>query len=334
MTFEFGSLTTKSCRSRVCLCQTTLMTLLLSGTAVSGSGYPHAEVAYEFGFELQKNKSEPCSEDTTRSLIDEPAEELVKRVPELKTLQAASDQGQLPMILEKAGERVYELFDQLGSLVTREKITEENLDPVTKMPLKVIGERFNPVTGMPLSQGGQYQIQQDEYNYFIVRQGNLLQTAIEEYRRNAYGWHEDPSEALFLSSGFTSSVLHFSELLQSESTFRYLGDDHVGSQRTYVVTFAQIPEVATITFKMKKPEGPELQWFVQGIAWVDAFSFQILQIRTDLLAPKSMTTECIPKDQLQTVVKFKEMRLDGLANAMWGRLVAGPHWNPGTSGPE
>jgi hypothetical protein len=66
---------------------------------------------------------------------------------------------------------------------------------------------------------------------------------------------------------------------------------------------------------MKKPEGPELQWFIQGIAWVDASSFQILQIRTDLLAPKSLPTECVPKDQLQTVVKFKEMRLN--ENSMW-----------------
>ena len=317
MTLDFGSLTTKSCRPRVSLYQTTLITLLLSATAVSGRGYPHAEVAYEFGFAHQKDKSEQGSEDKKVSFIDEPMEQLIKRVPELKTLQAASDQEQLPMILEKTGANVFELFDQLGSLVAKEKITEENLNPLTGMPLKVGAERFNPVTGMPLSQAFQYQVQQDEYSYFIVRQDNLLQTAIEEYRRNADGWLAEPSEALFLSSGFASSALHFSTLLQSESAFRYLGEDHVGSQRTYVVAFAQIPEVATITFKMKKPEGPELQWFIQGIAWVDTSSFQILQIRTDLLAPKSLPTECVPRDQLQTVVKFKEMRVNGLANSIW-----------------
>jgi hypothetical protein len=180
MTLDFGSLTTKSCRRRVFLYQAALITLLLSATAVSGRGYPPAEVAYEFGSEHQKDKSEQGSEDNKRSYIDELLEELIKRVPELKTLQAATDQQQLPMILEKTGENVYELFDQIGSLVAKEKVTEENLDPLTKMPLKTIAERFNPVTGKPLSPpGGQYQIQQDEYNYFIVRQDNPLQTAIE-----------------------------------------------------------------------------------------------------------------------------------------------------------
>jgi len=313
---NFGSLATKSCRPHASLYQSTLIALLLSSRTISGFGYPRAEVAYEFGFEHQKDKSEQGSEDKTRSFIDEPLKELIKRVPELKTLQAATDQQQLPIILEKTGGNVYELFDQLGGLVAKEKVTEENLNPLTGMPLKVMAERFNPLTGMPLSQPNQYQHQQDEYSYFIVRKGNLLQSTIEEYRRDADGL-EGASGVLFLSSGFASSVLHFSKFLQSESQFRYLGEDYIGSRRAYVIAFAQIPEVATVTFKMKQPEGPELQWLIQGIAWVDASSFQILQMRTDLLVPKSLPTKCVPKDQLQTLVKFNEMRLIGLTNPIW-----------------
>jgi hypothetical protein len=313
---NIGSLASKSCRSHVSLYQTALITLLLSSTAIAGFGHPRAAAVYEFSFEQQKDKGEQGSEDKTRSFIDESLEDLIKRVRELKTLQAATDQQQLPMILEKTGANVHELFDQLTGLVAKEKVTEENLDSLTGMPLKVTAERFNPLTGMPLSQADQYQVQQDEYNYFIVRKGNLLQSTIEEYRRDADGL-EGASGVLLLSSGFASTVLHFSTFLQSESKFRYLGEEYIGSRSAYVIAFAQIPEVATITFKMKQPEGQELQWLIQGIAWVDASSFQILQMRTDLLVPKSLRTKCVTKDQLQTLVKFNEMRLNGLANPVW-----------------
>jgi hypothetical protein len=265
--------------------------------------------AFEFSFEQQKDRSEQDSEGKARSFIDEPLEELIKRVPELKALQTVTDQQSLPMILEKTGANVHELFEQLGGLVAKERVTEERLNPLTGMPLKFQSDQIN----IP---SDQYPVQQDEYSYFIVREGNLLQTAIKEYRRDTDGLEGAP-EVLFLSSGFASSVLHFSKFLQSESTFRYLGEDHVGSRSAYVVAFAQIPEVATITFKMKKPEGPELHWLIQGIAWVDTSSFQILQMRTDLLVPNSLPTDCVPKDQLQTLVKFNEMSLNGFANPIW-----------------
>jgi hypothetical protein len=50
---------------------------------------------------------------------------------------------------------------------------------------------------------------------------------------------------------------------------------------------------------------------------VDTSSFQILQMRTDLLVPKSLPTESAPKDQLQTLVKFNEVRLNGFAHSLW-----------------
>jgi hypothetical protein len=299
MALDFGSLAATSRRSPVYLYQNILIALLLSSGAISGFRYPDVEATFAFSIE-QKDKNEQ-GPDGQGSFVEEPLEELVKRVPELKTLQPAIDQQPLPMILEKTGANVQELFDRLVSLVAKEKVTEEGL---------------NPLTGMPLSQPGQYQVQQDQYRYFIVRKDNLLQTAIKEYRRDADGL-EEPPEVLFLSSDFASSVLHFSNALQSESTFRYLGEDHVGSRSVDVVAFAQIPEVATITFKMKKPEGPELQWLIQGIAWVDASTFQILQMRTDLLALKSLPTGCVPKDQLETLVKFNEVRISGLAHSLW-----------------
>jgi hypothetical protein len=324
MALHIGSLATKSSRFHVSICQISLIAFFLSNTAISGLKYPRPEAPHGFSFEQQKDKSEQLSDGEARSFIRESLEELIKRVPELKTLQPATDQQKLPMILEKTGENVYGLFDGLDGLIAKEKITEEILNPLTGMPLKVMAERSNPQTGMPEGQPNQYQVQQDEYSYFIVGKGNLLQTMIKEYRRDADGL-EVPPGVLFLTTGFASSVLHFSKFLQPESTFRYLGEDHVGSRSAYVVAFAQIPEVATITFKFNKPDGSELQWLIQGIAWVDTSNFQILQMKTDLLVPKSLPTEYVPKDRLQTLVKFNEMRLSGFANPIWLPTEADVH---------
>jgi hypothetical protein len=324
MALHIGSLATKSFRSHVSICQISLITFFLSNTAISGLKYPRPEAPPGFSFEQQKDKSEQLSDGDARSFIHESLEELIKRVPELKTLQPATDQQKLPMILEKTGANVNELFDGLDGLIAKEKITEEILNPLTGMPLKVMAERSNPQTGMPEGQVNQYQVQQDEYSYFIVGKGNLLQTMIKEYRRDADGL-EVPPGVLFLTTGFASSVLHFSKFLQPESTFRYLGEDQVGSRIAYVVAFAQIPEVATITFKFNKPDGSELQWLIQGIAWVDTSNFQILQMKTDLLVPKSLPTEYIPKDRLETLVKFNEMRLSGFANPIWLPTEADVH---------
>jgi hypothetical protein len=129
MALDHRSLATKSCRSRVSLYQITLIILLLSSIAISGFRYPHAVAAFEFSFEQQKDRSEQDSEGKARSFIDEPLEELIKRVPELKALQTVTDQQPLPMILEKTGANVHELFEQLGGLVAKEKVTEEKLNP-------------------------------------------------------------------------------------------------------------------------------------------------------------------------------------------------------------
>jgi hypothetical protein len=80
------------------------------------------------------------------------------------------------------------------------------------------------------------------------------------------------------------------------------------------VAFAQIPEVATTTFKMKSPGGQQLDWLIQGIAWVDKLNFQVLQMRTDLLIHRLHLTDI---RQLQTLVKFGETQPEGFATPVW-----------------
>ena len=286
-----------------------MLVIFLIGSGISGFARARHEARQPTSSERQRNPATNGYDDTTRSYIEEPLRQLVTRVPELKSLELDDDQRPLSMILQQAGANVDRLFGILSSLVATENVTEERLNPLTGMPLKLQREG-------PDIMSNQYRVFQDEYSYFIVRKSNVLQSVIEEYRRDADGLEGAP-QVLFLSKGFASTVLHFSTFLQSESRFRYLGEDRVGSRGTYVVAFAQIPEVATTTFKMKGPDGQQLDWLMQGIAWVDKLNFQILQMRTDLLIQPLASDGHTGNAQLQTLVKFGETQPDGFATPVW-----------------
>ena len=52
---------------------------------------------------------------------------------------------------------------------------------------------------------------------------------------------------------------------------------------------------------------------VQGIAWVDKGNFQIIRLRTDLIAPR----RDIHLDRLTTTVTFSEVRIADIATPSW-----------------
>lgn len=309
---DFGSVSGKTSRP-VFLRLVILLTLILFSTTTAHSGS-------DLIFKQRDGKSEQAAGANAPSYIDEPLEKLIRSLPELKTLQPAADQEELRTILEKTGENVDKLFDTFSDLEAKETVTEERLDPITGKPWKTQRTDLNA----PSVQPNLYNMQQDQYTYLIVRKGNLLQTAIEEYRRDADG-NEAPPGVKFLSSGFASSVLYFSRVLQSESKYRYLGEQQLGTRSVYVVAFAQIPGIATISFKMRKPEEGEINWLSQGIAWVDEYNFQILQMKTALLAPVTLHKDCDQKDQMDTIVKFGEVQPIGLAKSMWLPTEASVH---------
>jgi hypothetical protein len=60
--------------------------------------------------------------------LDEPLAQLVERIPELKTLQPAPDQQELPVILQKMGRRVDDFVRDIGDLIAHEDVTQEKLN--------------------------------------------------------------------------------------------------------------------------------------------------------------------------------------------------------------
>ena len=232
-----------------------------------------------------------------RPYLEDPMEQLIKRIPELATIRYAIDQQALPTILEKTGEQVDGYFRDVIDLTAHEKITEEKL-------------------------GGQSQVTerlQTEDSYLIVRHGSEFLGRVNEYRMDSQGNRlEGPglNKGYFVTSDFALSPVYFSTALQSECRYRYLGEEKVGSQDAYVVAFAQKPGEATVTVRLGAHLGGNLNFDVnmllQGIAWVDKSNFQIIRLRTDLLAPRVE----IRLDQLTTIVNFGEVRLSGLATPL------------------
>lgn len=291
------------CRSPALFVCIVLLMPFLFNARLTGSGDPSPAEVSPASRVRQAQETEQSPNASAPSYLEEPLETLIQSVPELRTLEPSNDQTALPIILEKTGQRVDGLFNQ---------------DFINLKATEVISESEVTVTTKPI-------IQEDQYDYFILRSGNLLQTNFAEYRRGAKENEITPAGDFFLSSGFAKSVLYFSKAFQRESKYRYLGVEMIGRQSAYVVAFAPIPSKATVNIKARRADGLMADVLVQGIAWVDRNNFQILQMRSDLLTPKihievennPYWTKTKRLDGLRTLITFSEVQPQGIETSMW-----------------
>jgi hypothetical protein len=224
--------------------------------------------------------------------LEAPLEQLVVYIPELETLQPARDQQALPMILERTGANVDDFFRDIINLVAHEEVTEEK-----------VGKKKIQAT------------RQMQYNYLILFHRDEKPPRFEEYRADSVGkpaTQKDATEKYSVTSGFTLKCIYFSTKHMSESIFRYLGDEVVGARNTYVVAFAQQPARATISEYVSGNWG-SVTVHEQGVAWIDKSSFQIIRLRTDILAPPTD----MGLDRQTTEVTFSEFRLPEIEKPIW-----------------
>jgi hypothetical protein len=225
--------------------------------------------------------------------LEEPLGKLIERIPELKTLQPAPDQQALPMILGKTGVKVQEFFQNIVDLTAHEEITQQRLS----------------------AKGSIEASRRLQYNYLILIHHDVIPPRVEEYRTDLQGNRAEPEgldKGFAVTSGFALNCIHFQPMLRSDSTFLYLGDEKMGARNTYVVAFAQRPGQANVTSSLGWPGG-KVPILVQGIAWVDQGSLQIIRIRTDLLAPRND----IGFTQETTDLTLSEVRIPDVATPLW-----------------
>lgn len=225
--------------------------------------------------------------------LEEPLEPLIREIPELKGLKPAEDQNELPVILRGTGQTVEAFFKDIVNVVAHEEIRQELISPKGKTTAN----------------------RQRSYDYLILIHRDQEPPRLEEYRMNATGnptEQEGLANGYSITSGFALKCIHFLPELQWDSTFRYLGDQTMDGRETYVVAFAQRPGRATVTTQVTGMWGSVIL-LVQGIAWVDRSSFQILRMRTDLLAPRND----IGLEQQTTQLRLDEVQLPGAPKPLW-----------------
>lgn len=227
--------------------------------------------------------------------VEAPLADIVKEAPELKSMRPSADQNLPPAILQKMAARVDEFFGDVVDLTARETIKQARLD------------NYGRVVASHDTLG----------NYLIVHRNEGTGRAIEEYRTDAKGQLTDnrglTSSGYFVTAGFALNCNYFSSPFQAESAFRYLGTQKINGRQTHVVAFAQKPNKATLAVVFRGRDGSGVPMLVQGIAWVDEETFQVLRLRSDLLAP----LYTIGLDRLTTEVDFTEVRLQDVATPLW-----------------
>jgi hypothetical protein len=226
-------------------------------------------------------------------VLTESPQDLIKAMPELKGIRVTSDQDELAMILKNVGEGVESFFKNFPNTVSLEQVHQERLGKDGKVTRS----------------------RDQDFQYLLLARREKWGVGIEENRatpageRAALGGY---NEGMMLTAGFASVSLLFYPAYQNGAKFRYLGRQSLGGKNLYVVAFAQNPQTARTEERFSTDNASALI-LTQGVAWIDPTNYQIVRIRTDLLAPQ-------PKVRLQrqtTEIQFQEVSFKEVASALW-----------------
>jgi len=229
--------------------------------------------------------------------LAEPPEKLIAQIPELQGLRPAADQQPLSRILASTGTVVEGYFDSLIDLIAHEDIDQEILS----------------------AQGAIKHKQHRTYDYLIVLHRDELPPRIEEYRIAPDGKRVEQTgrgAGFPITSGFALNCIHFLPDFRPDSTFSYLGEQILNSRNTFVVAFAQQPAKARYLVRVSisgQSSSASTPVLIQGVAWIDQSNYQILRLRTDLLA----TRPDVGLSALTTEVTFAEFRLPDVSGPLW-----------------
>ena len=231
--------------------------------------------------------------ENVRSIVDWSPEELIKALPELRGLKPPQAQDDLALILRKVGENVGAFFRDFPNTTSTEQIRQQRLD--------ADGHVTDTVT--------------EKFYYLALAQRESGNLSLQEYRTNAKGKRIEPSDmeqGSAITRGFASMSIHFHPSYQSGSTFRFLGRQVIHGRQTYVLAFAQSPTAARALTRVDLPEKSALV-LSQGVAWVDADSYQIIRMRVDLLAPR----RDIGLERQTTEILFDRVRFKRTPLVLW-----------------
>jgi len=266
------------------------MKLYLEGKRIADLPLPIRTMALQLSdrLELQGYRK-------VKSLVSQPLNELVATLPELRGIEPVSDQEALSILKQKMGEQVEAFFRQFPNTVSLEQIQEERL----------------------LRDGKVVDSLREEFQYLLVSQPAEEALGLDEYRTGPSGLRiapRGPQSGFMLTSGFACAALLFHPAYQAGSDFRYLGRQTIDGMETAVIAFAQRPDRARLMERFRAEKKSALI-LLQGLLWLDARTFRIVRLHTDLLKPAREVRLSRQRTEIQYgEVKFKE--------------IPGPFWLP------
>ena len=215
--------------------------------------------------------------------------------PFLRNLRPARNQDQLPVVLQHVGQTVTLLLNDFPRIACDEEVVSQAVADAHRRALGAAKARKFRYIAMPRTVG--------DFQGF------------EEYRTDLKGNRVDPaslSDFFVITSNFISAYLDLSPADQRASRFRYFGIQTIRGRKCHVVGFAQEPEGAARvgTFQV---EDVRVAVLVQGLAWIDPETFQILRITTWDLAPRID----IGLNSQASTVDFYPVRLSGSERVLW-----------------
>jgi len=228
-----------------------------------------------------------------KSVLTESPQDIMKAMPELKGMRLASNQDELEDVLKNVGEGVESFFKNFPNTVSLEQVHQERLGKDGKVARAL----------------------DQDFQYLLLAQSDKWDVGIDEHRATVQGESAGLGglhEGLMLTAGFASVSLFFHPTYQHAAGFRYLGRQSLDGKDLYVIAFAQNPRTPGTTERFTTHEGSALI-LVQGLAWIDPSNFQILRLRTDLLAPQSK----LRLQRQTTEIHFKEVSFKEVATAFW-----------------
>lgn len=205
-----------------------------------------------------------------KSYVDLSTARLMASIPELKGLDPAAceqqDKKTLATLLERVGRSVRRFYTNFRDVTSIEHIAMERIGPRGKVKAS----------------------RNEEFRYLVISHTEQGERTLEEYRTNMAGSPTQPTgltQGFVVTNGFTSLPIYLAPEHQSESRFRFLGTEKMGDRATDVIAFAQRPGWGGVPIYFNMG-GRIARVLVQGIAWIDPASGQIVRLRVDLLAPR------------------------------------------------
>jgi Flp pilus assembly protein TadD len=233
------------------------------------------------------------SQGETKSLVNQPLEELSRAVPELKSLESSSNPEGLSQTLERVGQNVEAFFRNFPSTTSHEEIHMERLDRKGKV-LASEDRRFN---------------------YLYLARVEKAGLGLDEYRTapEGTGGLTSPEARYFMRTvGFAGAPLVLIPAHQVNCTFRYLGREVIDGRPASVLAFAQLPgkAKALTTFNADGKSSPIL---MQGIVWVDPESYQVIRMHREVLNPPPQSRLA----RLTTEIDFTEVQFKDAPGKFW-----------------